>query len=104
MMKLLFCALASSLALAACGVAPTQPLMDTQTVSVDKEVPVPCIKPEDIPQPSAALLNDNDLLAGSGSQVADKLWVDHKVRSDWDSDLLIAITACSKLPQPAPVK
>jgi hypothetical protein len=103
-MKSLFCALACSLALAACAVAPTAPpLMHTETVAVTKEVPVPCVS--EIPQPYQPLLNDNDLLTGSGSQVADKLWLDHKVRSDWDDALLAAVTACSKLPaQPAALK
>jgi len=100
-MKSLFCVLACSLMLAACGVAPTAPpLMDVKTVPVSVEVPVPCVAT--IPQPSQALLNDNDLLAGSGSQVADNLWIDHKVRSDWDASLLAVVTGCSKLPpQPA---
>ena len=100
-MKSLFCVLVCSLLLGACGAAPTSPpLMDVKTVPVTKEVPVPCVPM--IPQPSQALLNDNDLLAGSGSQVADNLWIDHKVRSDWDASLLAVVTGCSKLPpQPA---
>jgi hypothetical protein len=87
----------------ACGAAPTAPpLMNVQTVTVKTEVPVACVS--SIPQPTQTLLNDNDLLAGSGSQVADKLWIDHKVRSDWDTDLLAAVTRCSTLPQPASLK
>lgn len=103
-MKSLFCALVFSLALVACGVAPTvQPLMHTETVTVTKEVPVPCVS--SIPEPAQSLLNDNDLLAGSGSQVVDKMWIDHKVRSDWDAGLLGALQACAKLPaQPAALK
>jgi len=103
-MKSLFCVLACSLLLGACGVAPTAPpLMDIKTVPVTKEVPVPCVST--IPQPAQPLLNDNDLLAGSGSQVADKLWIDHKVRSDYEGDLLAVVMGCSKLPaQPAALK
>lgn len=102
-MKLLFCVLVCSL-MAACGVAPTaQPLMNVQTVTVKTEVPVACVST--IPEPSQPLLSENDLLAGSGSQVIDKLMLDHKVRSDWDADLLAAVTRCSTLPaQPAALK
>lgn len=101
-MKSLFFAAVCSLVLGACaGMAPP-PVMNTQTVTVTKEVPVPCV--ESIPQPSQPLLSDKDLLSGSGSQVADKLWVDHKVQSDYIGDLLIVVTACSRLPQPAALK
>ncbi|MFM0165661.1 hypothetical protein PQR39_35165 [Paraburkholderia sediminicola] len=55
-----------------------------------------------IPQPAQPLLSDSDLLSGSGSQVADKLWVDHTVSKDYIGDLLAAVTACSKLPAQLP--
>ena len=106
-MKSAFCALVFSLSLGACGVAPVQPpVMDTQTVTVTKEVPVPCLSSTDVPQPSQALLSDTDLLSGTGSQVADKLWVDHKVRSDYIGDLLAVMLKCETLPvaQPGPLK
>lgn len=106
-MKSAFCALAFSLALVACAVAPAQPpVMDTQTLSVAKEVPVPCLNAADVPQPSQALLADKDLLSGTGSQVADKLWVDHMVRSDYIGDLLAVMLKCETLPvkQPGPLK
>lgn len=105
-MKSLYFALACSLLLSACATGPAAPpLMDVKTVTVVKEVPVSCVKPEDIPQPAQPLQNDKDLLAGSGSQVFDNVWLDHTVRKDWDTALLGVVQACSKLPaQPAAVQ
>ena len=95
-MKSVFSALACSLALAACGVAPAQaPVMNTQTVTVTAEVPVPCV--DSIPA-SPEFQSDADLLSGTGSQVADKLWADHIEHKDYVADLLAVLMKCEKLP------
>lgn len=91
-------ALACSLAfaLSACGISPPQPapLMHTETVTVAKQVPVPCV--DSIPQPAQPFLTDKALLTGSGAQVADQLWADHLEQKDYVGELLAVLQGCVK--------
>lgn len=102
-MKYLLFVLACSLA--ACAIAPIQaPVMDTQTVTVKVEVPVPCV--DSIPD-APLFLADADLLAGSGSQAADHLWIDHIQRKDYIAQLLAVLLKCEAPPtklSAAPIK
>ena len=98
-MKSFIFALSCSLVLAACAVAPVQPpVMDTRTVTVTQEVPVPCVT---TPPASPAFQSDRDLLSGSGKQVADQLWIDHIEREDYEAQLVAVLAGCQK-PQAQP--
>lgn len=102
-MKSLIFALSCSLALAACDSAPVQPpVMDTQTITVTREVPVPCVSTLPV---APAFQVDKDLLTGSGKQVADQLWIDHIERKDYEAQLVAVLIGCQKPPvQPASIK
>lgn len=97
----LICALACSLALlGGCATAPGPVTVATPVVA-NVPVSVPCI--QEVPQPSTSFLSDADLLAGSGSQVADKLWADHIARRDYITSLTSVLLACVAVPATAAV-
>lgn len=92
MMRLLACALACSALQIGCAVGPTQPqVIVNKPVEAKIEVPVPCLS--SLP-PTPAFQPERDLLTGSGSQVVDQLWIDHKLSHDYIGTLLAALTAC----------
>lgn len=100
MMKSIAFVLACSL-LAGCGSAPPKPAVISKPIEVKVAVPVPCI--DKVPD-GPVFQSDSELLAGSGAQVFDKVWADHKSRRDYTDILVAAIQACLAHPAAAPSK
>ena len=90
--------LACSLLMAGCSTTQPVPAVISRPVEVKIPVPVPCISA--IPA-GPDFMTDRVLLQGSGAQVFDKVWADHKMRQDYEGELLAALTACIE-PQKSP--
>jgi hypothetical protein len=73
-----------------CG-APVSAITHTETVTVDKPVPVPCL--QSMPA-RPAFQTDAEILAGGDGQVVAGLRADRIARGAYESRLEAALTAC----------
>lgn len=104
MLRLLICALATSLAACAGPQGPISPVEHVTTQTVKVLVPVPC--GAEVPQPKAPFLSRDQILQGSGGQVVRKFDGQLAAHEAWELDLVAALAGCTAgrkpAPQPAP--
>jgi hypothetical protein len=71
--------------------APISPVVRTQTVEAEVEVPVSCV--DSVPT-APAFLADTDLLAPPNGSAVDRVWRDHLQRKQWEGRLEALLAAC----------
>ncbi|SEC02041.1 hypothetical protein SAMN02787142_0731 [Burkholderia sp. WP9] len=71
--------------------APISPVVHTETVQAEIEVPVPCI--DSVPD-APRFLPDSELLAPPNGSAVDRVWRDHLQRKQWEGQLEALLVAC----------